>query len=162
MGGYASRGKARLWASAAIFIGFCAGACLQNTGVVTGVVRDSVTKAPIPGANVRLQGAETLATNADASGNYRFEAIPEGQYELDAYLEGFVGPGPVAKLDIRFRAGEFRADTTLDPLATLRGRVIDARGNLVPDASVTITHRPNEHQLHHKDGCGRALPVQGA
>jgi hypothetical protein len=137
---FGSKGKTRLWASAAIFIGFCAGACAQNTGVVTGVVRDSVTKAAIPEANVRLEGTKTLGTKADTGGKYRFDGIPEGRYELDAYLEGFVAPSTVVSLDIRFSGGEFSADVTLDPLATLRGHVIDARGNPVPDASIAITH----------------------
>jgi hypothetical protein len=89
---------------------------------------------------VRLKGAKALVTDADASGNYRFEGISEGKYELDAYLTGFVGPSTVVSLDVRFSGSEFHADVTLDPLATLRGRVTDARGNPVPDASVSITH----------------------
>lgn len=63
----------------------------QTTGDVEGTVADS-KGAPLPGVSVELkspalQGARTTVT--DASGRYRFPALPPGVYTATASLSGF-------------------------------------------------------------------------
>jgi hypothetical protein len=111
----------------------------QDTGAVLGILRDSVTNAPIPGANARLTGGRTLVATAGADGRYRIDGVPEGKYKLDGYVAGYVGPSAPQDLDIHFTSGTFNADVTLDPLAVLRGRVIDDRGTPVEGSRVVVS-----------------------
>jgi Ca-activated chloride channel family protein len=59
-------------------------------GVVSGTVVDSVG-AVIPGARVTLRAKDcpdrTAVTNV--RGEFRFEAVPQGEYELEVVLDGF-------------------------------------------------------------------------
>jgi len=58
---------------------------------VTGMIQDP-TKAGIPGANVTLKPADGSAKqsrSADATGSFRFERVPPGNYEILAQHEGF-------------------------------------------------------------------------
>ena len=123
--------------SVVILAGLAALALAQDTGAVVGVVRNSVTNEPIMGANVRIMGARTVVATTGPDGRYRLDA-PEGKYKLDAYLDGFVGPSKVQDLDIHYTGGVFTADAILDPLAILRGRILDAKRNPVPNATVSL------------------------
>jgi hypothetical protein len=119
-------------------LSMAAAALAQSTGAVVGIVRDSVTNAPIPGANARLTGARTFVAAAGPDGRYRIDGVPEGKYKLDAYAIGYVGPSAAQDLDIHFASGLFDADATLDPLAVLRGRVLDDRGQPVEASRVAV------------------------
>jgi Ca-activated chloride channel family protein len=76
-------------------------------GVVAGTVVDSVG-AVIPGASVTLRARDrperTAVTNV--RGEFRFEAVPQGEYELEVALEGF------QTLTVSVRVG----NTALSPL----------------------------------------------
>jgi hypothetical protein len=119
-------------------LGLAAAASAQSTGAVVGIVRDNVTNAPIPAANARLTGARTFVAAAGLDGRYRMDGVPEGKYKLDAYAIGYVGPSAAQDLDIHFTSGLFDADATLDPLAVLRGRVLDDRGQPVEASRVAV------------------------
>jgi outer membrane receptor protein involved in Fe transport len=63
----------------------------QTTGTIDGVVSDT-SDAPLPGAKVEakspsLQGVRSVVS--DASGRYRFAAVPPGTYTVTASLPGF-------------------------------------------------------------------------
>lgn len=122
------------------FVSLAAVASAQSAGSVNGVLRDSVTNAPVPGANARLiGGGRTFVATAGADGRYRIDGIPEGKYKLDGYTTGYVGPSASQDLDIHFTSGSFNADVTLDPLAVLRGRVVDDRGTPIEGSRVVVT-----------------------
>ncbi len=53
----------------------------QNTGSLTGVVRDRATQELLPGVTVRLEGT-ALGTATDGTGRYRLSAVPAGSYNL--------------------------------------------------------------------------------
>ncbi len=77
----------------------------KETGAIEGTVMDS-EKAPLPGVTVtltspNLMGSRTALT--DASGAYRFPALPPGTYQLKAELTGFK----------TFVQSEIRVQTTL-------------------------------------------------
>jgi Ca-activated chloride channel family protein len=58
-------------------------------GIVTGIVVDS-GGAVIPGATVTLRGEDDERTAAtDERGRFRFEAVPQGKYELEVAFVGF-------------------------------------------------------------------------
>ena len=62
----------------------------QAVNVIAGVVVDH-TGAAIPGASVelRVKGRTERAVTTDASGEFRFENVPAGSYELRVTLAGF-------------------------------------------------------------------------
>jgi hypothetical protein len=75
-----------------------------QTGSITGNVTDS-SGAVLPGVSVSLSGekliggVQTQAT--DDAGNYRFDRLPPGSYQLKFELQGF---GTVERSDIRVNA----------------------------------------------------------
>jgi hypothetical protein len=144
------------WMILAGFVSVAAAASAQSTGTVVGLLRDSVTNAPVPGANARLiGGGRTFEATAGAGGGYRIDGVPEGKYKLDGYTIGYVGPSAAQDLDIHFTSGSFNADVTLDPLAVLRGRVLDDRGTPIEGSRVTVTSsemKTSYNTMSDKDG----------
>ena len=72
----------------------------KETGALRGVVTDE-QGATLPGVNVTvsspsLMGVRTFVT--DANGEFRFPALPPGEYQVKAELQGF---GPVSRVKIR-------------------------------------------------------------
>ncbi len=70
-------------------------AAQEQTGSITGVVKDS-QGGSVPGATVEATstGGRTLTATTDATGTYRFPALPGGTYTVTAKLAGF-SPGRV-------------------------------------------------------------------
>ena len=60
----------------------------QQTGIIRGVVRDAKTQAPIPGATVRILGADYVAI-ADSSGVYRIASLPTRTWNMEATAQGY-------------------------------------------------------------------------
>jgi hypothetical protein len=63
----------------------------KDTGAILGKVTDD-QKVPLPGATVTLTGRNLMgARNAvsDTQGNFRFPALPPGEYSVKAELQGF-------------------------------------------------------------------------
>ena len=63
----------------------------RDTGALRGVVTDD-QNAPLPGVNItvsspNLMGARPTVT--DANGEFRFPALPPGEYQLKAEIQGF-------------------------------------------------------------------------
>ncbi len=76
----------------------------QTNGEIAGTISDT-NGAPLPGASVEikssaLQGTRTAVT--DASGRFRFPALPGGTYSVTAALSGF---GKVERNNVRVAIG---------------------------------------------------------
>src|SRR5262245_32096753 len=56
---------------------------------ITGSVSDD-TGLPLAGVMVDLRGATDIVIETDSKGTFEFGPLPEGEYELDATLPGFV------------------------------------------------------------------------
>lgn len=68
---------------------FTAGAvAAQNTGALTGSVRDRITQEALIGATIRLEGTE-LGTVTDIDGNFRLNGIPARSYNISATYLGY-------------------------------------------------------------------------
>lgn len=116
---------------------------------VEGVAVNKLTKAPIAGVKVRLtpvsQGQDRLETVTDGNGQYRIDGVRPGDYAaaFDA-PHGFYAPDPIEQITKRPRvhvtdAGA-RFDIEVTPASTIRGRVLDADGELA--AGVTVSAFP--------------------
>ncbi|MBM3296824.1 MAG: carboxypeptidase regulatory-like domain-containing protein, partial [Candidatus Aminicenantes bacterium] len=72
----------------------------RETGAIRGVVTDE-QRAPLPGVSVSLTGQNLMGVRTfitDANGEFRFPALPPGEYQLKAELQGF---GTVRQENIR-------------------------------------------------------------
>lgn len=94
---------------------------------LTGIIRDQ-TGAAISGATVNLSVNNVLrqATTTDQSGNFRFNRIPLGKYQVQVAYQGFepvtvavtVGPPPSTPLNILMAIASLQAETTITDEAT--------------------------------------------
>ncbi len=140
VGAFAS--GARLFALAAVALLVGAGTLhAQSTGKLEGRVRDQAG-APIPGAQVRIEGSAAAAV-ADARGYYFFNNVVPGPVNL---LAQFVGYKPVRVTALRVLAGQtITQDFALEQQAVDIGEieVVGAQNVLVPRDEVTTKQRLN-------------------
>jgi hypothetical protein len=89
----------------------------RETGAITGKTVDE-QGGPLPGVNLVLSGTKLMGTRtavSDASGDFRFPALPPGTYSLKAELSGF---GTVVQENVRLTTTATLALTiTLKPTA---------------------------------------------
>lgn len=72
----------------------------RDTGAVGGVVTDD-QNAPLPGVSVAISGANLMGVRTsvtDVNGEFRFPALPPGEYQIKVELQGF---GTVVQEKIR-------------------------------------------------------------
>lgn len=103
---------------------------------VTGTVRDP-GGAAVPGVVVTFSGDDgddSATTGAD--GRYRLE-VPPGHYRARAIGEDLVGAATEV-LDLKKGSAGGSVDLVVGRLASVSGRVKDARGNPVADATLTF------------------------
>ncbi|MCJ7487500.1 MAG: carboxypeptidase-like regulatory domain-containing protein, partial [Candidatus Aminicenantes bacterium] len=63
----------------------------KDTGAIRGVVTDD-QEVPLPGVSVTLSGQNLMGIRTfltDASGEFRFPALPPGEYQVKAEIQGF-------------------------------------------------------------------------
>lgn len=126
----------------------------QEPARLSGKVVDSVTLAPLRKATVMLFGSagnrsQSLRTNSDAEGNFSFENLPEGIYNLrgekTAYLNTIYGARSTGAggNPIRLAKGEKRQDLQLKllPQAVVSGRVVDEDGDPLDRVEVNLFQR---------------------
>lgn len=122
---------------------------LGQGGVVEGTVTNSVTHAGIEGVEVTMQSTaarndQSYTATTDASGGFRIEGVPDGDFRAGFGKPGFMpvgiglpGPGPI---HVSAADGPLHMQFVLAPFPKLRGRVIDGEGHPVPDANVELIH----------------------
>jgi TonB-dependent receptor len=83
------RYSAALFITAVLSIGLLASeAQAQERGAVTGRVTEAETGAPLPGANVVIEGT-SVGTSTDRDGRFRLGSVPTGSQTLVASFVGF-------------------------------------------------------------------------
>lgn len=60
----------------------------SKTGIISGEARDAITKQPLPGANIIIEGTN-LGAASDGNGYYVIENINPGTYTLKASMVGY-------------------------------------------------------------------------
>ncbi|MBN2104511.1 TonB-dependent receptor [bacterium] len=61
---------------------------MAGNGIIEGLVQDSETKAPLPGANIIIRGT-SLGSAANQTGQYVVRNIPPGHYSVQATMIGY-------------------------------------------------------------------------
>ncbi len=103
----------------------------RATGAIEGRIFDS-ERNPLPGAEVKLSSPKMMggsrSTITDASGRFRFIALPAGAYVIEASLEGFVPAkrdgaklhvGDTLTVDIELKIGTLTEEVTVTAVAPL-------------------------------------------
>ena len=97
------------------------GAVPAPVGVnIEGVVKDSQTGDPLPGANVVLTGT-SLGTSADINGKYTIRSVPPGSYTIRVTYVGYksvstplqVGAGEEVRQDFKLTAVSIEGETVV-------------------------------------------------
>ena len=100
--------------AAAIALAPSATARAQSSGTVVGRVVDADTRAPLPGADVRLDGT-AFAAASDRTGGFRITGVPAGQYTLlvvylghaEQRAEVTVAAGDAVSVDVELAKNAF-------------------------------------------------------
>jgi hypothetical protein len=117
----------------------------RETGALRGVVTDD-QNTPLPGVNVSLSGPNLMGVRAfitDATGEFRFPAIPPGEYQLKFELSGF---GTIVREKIRVNTtATLAVDVQLKPAAVSEEVTVIAQSPTVDvksteTASVTLSN----------------------
>jgi Carboxypeptidase regulatory-like domain len=113
--------------------------------LVDGHVVNAATGAGIAGVRVNLfhGGEVAYSANTDSQGRFRIEAIKDGAYTLDYRAPGFSSPYPMGgggQRPFQVAAGgdPVHLEARLQPLPKVSGRVLDAAGKPVPNASLWV------------------------
>jgi hypothetical protein len=142
------------------------GAQTPASGSIQGQVVRALTGAPIPGAIVTLRGPfdkpvllvrpnnaaltptpAPAQTASDGQGNFRFSNLASGNYELAPRHNGYV-PAPGTRPGVAVElfpvaAGQQVSGVVLklEPVAVVTGKVLDAAGEPVQGALITLIRR---------------------
>jgi hypothetical protein len=111
-------------------------------GVIEVLVRDSVTKAPVPGAQVLVAfQARQREVTTDRNGHATFSDLSSGNYRVNVRKEGYVRPrlltaGQAATLTDTKR--KVALEIVLTRGATVKGRVLSPDGKPLAKANVSV------------------------
>ncbi len=139
--------KKKLWAFFAVILLLAPAVFSQSreTGAIRGVVTDE-QDTPLPGVNVTLSGTGVMGLRTfvtDAMGEFRFPAVPPGDYQLKFELQGF---GTLVREKIRINTtSTLTFDVQLKPAAVSEEITVIAQSPTVDiksteTASVTLSN----------------------
>ena len=125
----------------------CSAQGVQTSSIV-GTVRDS-SGAIVPHAAVELAGTQlvggNITTSSDASGVYRFTALPPGPYRVAARQPGFAD---AIRADIELLVGTtFTVDLSLSPAEVAVGVSVRNVSPLIDVSAATSSTRINKRLL---------------
>jgi len=117
----------------------------KETGAVRGIVTDE-QGAPLPGVNVTISGQNLMGIRTfltDANGEFRFPALPPGEYQVKAELQGFgtavrekirVNTTSTLNIDLQMKSSAISEEVTV----TAQSPTIDVKST--ETASVTLSN----------------------
>ncbi len=103
------------------------------------MVRDSITRAAVPGVTIETTGPDTArATVTDAKGEFRFDHLTPAVYRLKYTLAGFLGSDAKGTAVIALQKGGASERVALEvtPFARLEGVVLGEEGRPLEGVNV--------------------------
>lgn len=112
---------------------FCSALQSQNTGTLTGSVRDKLTQEALIGATVQVDGL-TLGAVTDADGNFKIGNIPPKSYNI---VVSYLGYTPQTRFNVVVTTGNAnQLNFELEPDNKSLGEVVVAENRSVRIASI--------------------------
>ena len=108
-----------------------------TTGKIAGIVTDSETGEPLPGANVTVQGT-TLGAAADMAGNYTILYVPPGEYSVQFSMIGYA---KVTVTGVRVRIDQTARVNMVLQMEAIEGEsviVVADRNIIKPDVATSV------------------------
>ncbi len=107
---------------------------------IRGEVRDSVSGAPVAKATILLEavaGSDRYIASSEGAGKFCFKNVSPGGYFASVEKMGYLHDKESAEVQV---VAPQAADVSLaaTPAAEISGRVVDADGEPVPDAGVSV------------------------
>ena len=123
------------------------GAAQEQRAAIEGTVSDA-SGAVVPGARVEARSAAglTVRTETDATGRYRFPALPPGRFEVAAHMRGLAGArfagielllGQVLQVDLLLSAASVQETVTVTAERPLIDLTQSARSTHLRDELIT-------------------------
>jgi hypothetical protein len=141
-------------------LGFSVLTIAQATSVVSGTVRDDAEK-PVPNAKISLRSIDTgkiAETQTDIQGNYHFEAIAPGQYEVSAIAEGFAAKSASISVPAAPQTADLVLTASNGPsLSDLGFNTAETQSN--PQEQARLDRRTHMLKTHQKMGLITAGPL---
>jgi len=128
-------------------------AAQESTGTIEGSVIDSMTRAPVAGAQVSIGEADAVT---DAAGGFRFEGIEAKRYALRVTRQGY--PNLLRAVYLAAAGDHVRIVVRLTPLAEIEGHVLDEDGR--PMAGVLVYSQYSHAATTNEEGYYRATALR--
>lgn len=105
----------------------------QNTGFLTGSVKDKLTQEALVGATIKLEGTD-LGAATDAAGNFRITGVPPKSYNITA---SYLGYTPQTRFNVVITTGNAgQLNFELEPDNKALGEVVISENKSVRIASI--------------------------
>ena len=105
----------------------------QNTGALTGTVKDKLTQEALIGVTIKLDGSD-LGTATDADGNFRIAGIPPKSYNI---IATYLGYSAQTKFNVVITTGNAnQLNFELEPYNNALGEVVVAENRSIRIASI--------------------------
>jgi hypothetical protein len=134
-----------------------AGTLPASGQVIEGSVLNSKTFAPVGGVSVTItaKGRVAYQTTTDLQGAFHIDGVKPGSYTANFSHSAFIGsePGDPALRPFTVTSDPVRLEVKLKPLGKVGGRVVDANGDPVASADVSLDgSRMGDTATTDKDG----------
>jgi len=143
-----------------VFLSLSTAGIAQNTASVSGTVKDGTGK-PVPNAKVSLKSVATskiTETQSDAQGNYHFEGIAPGRYEVAATAEGFAAKTASISVSGPSQTEDILLSASAGPsLSDLGFNTAETKSN--PEEQARLDRRTRMLKIHQKMGLITAGPM---
>ncbi len=111
---------------------------LQSAGSILGTVFAANGTSPVPNFTVRLVGGSSPSTATDPNGNFRFDNVPVGTYELDAVDSSGNLRARVTNVSLTSFGQQVTQNLVLSGVGTVTGQVTNPDGSLATGILVTL------------------------
>lgn len=132
----------------------------QTTTSVSGMVKDDTGK-PVPNAKISLKNVsngKTAETQSDAQGNYHFEGVAAGQYEVTATAERFAPRTTSISVSGALQSADISLSASTGPSLTDLGfNTGETKSN--PEEQARLDRRTHMLKIHQKMGLITAGPL---
>jgi len=113
----------------------------EPAGTIQGSLRDSISRAPLAGANIVLRGPATRSAVTGPGGDFHFDQLPPGDYEFVIRKSGYLDSATADfRSTLHLKPGAVTETPVIDltPLGALEGAVLDEAGKPLPGVVVTL------------------------